>query len=81
MTDDNSTTAAGDAPAPPTDLLYQRDAYLASFEAAVTSVDESAGTVTLDRSAFYPGGGGQAADTGGRVIVNTEPRPSSLSRS
>lgn len=47
-----------------TDLLYQRDAYLTSFEASVTAVDPEARTVVLDRSAFYPGGGGQPADTG-----------------
>jgi misacylated tRNA(Ala) deacylase len=47
-----------------TDLLYQRDSYLATFEASVTAVDEAARTVVIDRSAFYPGGGGQPADTG-----------------
>jgi misacylated tRNA(Ala) deacylase len=64
MTDEGSTTDAGKSPAPPTDLLYQRDAYLASFEAVVNSRDDTTGTITLDRSAFYPGGGGQPADTG-----------------
>ena len=33
MTDDGSTTGAEQPPAPPTDPLYQRDAYLRSFEA------------------------------------------------
>lgn len=47
-----------------TDLLYQRDSYLASFDATVVAVDEETRTVVLDRSAFYPGGGGQPADTG-----------------
>jgi misacylated tRNA(Ala) deacylase len=64
MTDDGSTTGSGVAAAPPTDLLYQRDSYLASFDASVTTVDATTGTVTLDRSAFYPGGGGQPADGG-----------------
>jgi misacylated tRNA(Ala) deacylase len=64
MTDESSTVDAGNVPAPPSDLLYQRDAYLASFEASVTSVDVGSATVTIDRSAFYPGGGGQPADTG-----------------
>jgi len=45
-----------------TELLYQRDSYLRSFEATVMQVD-SAG-VNLDRTAFYPGGGGQPCDTG-----------------
>ncbi len=46
-----------------TDLLYLGDAYLTDFAATVTGVDE-AGRVALDRTAFYPTGGGQAHDTG-----------------
>lgn len=47
-----------------TDLLYQTDSYLATFEATVTAVDTDDQGVVLDRTAFYPGGGGQAADHG-----------------
>ena len=47
-----------------TDLLYLRDAYLREFEAAVTAVDEELGAVALDRTAFYPTGGGQPHDEG-----------------
>lgn len=47
-----------------TDLAYLRDAYLRSFEAAVTAVDEDAGAVALDRTALYPTGGGQPHDEG-----------------
>ena len=47
-----------------TDLLYQTDATLREFDARVTAVDPEARTVTLDRSAFYPGGGGQPFDFG-----------------
>ena len=47
---------------PATDLLYQRDAYLATFEATVTAVTGDG--VVLDRTAFFPGGGGQPGDTG-----------------
>lgn len=47
-----------------TDLLYQKDSYIQSFEATVTSVDEEIKAIILDRTAFYPGGGGQPADTG-----------------
>ncbi len=47
-----------------TDLLYQTDSYLRAFEATVTAVDEDAHGVVLDRTAFYPGGGGQPADHG-----------------
>lgn len=45
-----------------TDLLYLRDAYLTEFEATVVAVRE--GAIALDRTAFYPTGGGQAHDTG-----------------
>jgi misacylated tRNA(Ala) deacylase len=51
------------------ELLYLRDAYLRSFTARVCDVRE--GGVALDRTAFYPTGGGQPHDTGslGDVIV------------
>lgn len=49
---------------PATEPLYQHDAYLRAFEATVVEVDPDGRTVTLDRTAFYPGGGGQPADTG-----------------
>jgi misacylated tRNA(Ala) deacylase len=45
-----------------TEPLYQRDAYLSSFDAEV--VAQHPDGVVLDRSAFFPGGGGQPADTG-----------------
>ncbi len=47
-----------------TDLLYLRDAYLRAFEATVTGVDAELGAVSLDRTAFYPTGGGQPHDEG-----------------
>jgi misacylated tRNA(Ala) deacylase len=47
-----------------TELLYQTDSYLRSFSATVTGVDEENRAVVLDRTAFYPGGGGQPADSG-----------------
>jgi misacylated tRNA(Ala) deacylase len=47
---------------PVTEALYQRDAYLRSFDAEV--VTRHPDGVVLDRSAFFPGGGGQPADTG-----------------
>ena len=47
-----------------TDELFATDAYLRRFEAAVDEVDEAQRRVTLRRTAFYPGGGGQPADTG-----------------
>ncbi len=45
-----------------TEELYQTDSYLREFEAMVTAADGQA--VTLDRTAFYPGGGGQPHDLG-----------------
>jgi misacylated tRNA(Ala) deacylase len=48
----------------PSDLLYLRDAYLQEFDAVVTEVDPEERKVGLDRTAFYPTGGGQPHDTG-----------------
>jgi misacylated tRNA(Ala) deacylase len=45
-----------------TEHLYQTDSYIREFEAVVTAADGQA--VTLDRTAFYPGGGGQPQDVG-----------------
>ncbi|RPJ00665.1 MAG: alanyl-tRNA editing protein, partial [Chloroflexi bacterium] len=45
-------------------LLYQTDSYLQTFDATVIDVDEANHGVILDRTAFYPGGGGQPADRG-----------------
>jgi misacylated tRNA(Ala) deacylase len=45
-----------------TELLYQTDSYLREFDATVTAAEGNA--VALDRSAFYPGGGGQPNDAG-----------------
>jgi misacylated tRNA(Ala) deacylase len=51
-----------------TALLYQTESYLTSFEATVTSVDAERHVVMLDRTAFYPGGGGQPCDHGWLVV-------------
>lgn len=45
-----------------TELLYLTDSYLQTFEATVVEQLEQA--VVLDRTAFYPGGGGQPRDQG-----------------
>ncbi len=44
------------------ELLYLEDSYLKEFEAQV--VDSGPYFIFLDRTAFYPGGGGQPADRG-----------------
>lgn len=53
--------------------LYYEDPYLSRFGASVASVDGN--KVYLDRTAFYPGGGGQQADTGsigGKPVVEVD---------
>lgn len=47
-----------------TELLYQTDSYLQSVDATVTALDEENHAVVLDRTVFYPGGGGQPPDRG-----------------
>ena len=47
-----------------TELLYQTDSYLKEFDAQVNGVLPEQRGVTLDRTAFYPGGGGQPCDEG-----------------
>jgi len=47
-----------------TELLYQTDSYIKEFDAQVASVLPTERAVVLDRTAFYPGGGGQPCDFG-----------------
>lgn len=52
---------------PPTERLYYSDSHLIEFDAFVTDQSERVSgwtAVTLDRTAFYPTGGGQPSDTG-----------------
>src|SRR5438874_6493094 len=58
-----------------TERLYYNDSRLLEFDARVTGVnqrDDGAVAITLDRTAFYPTGGGQPSDTGtlGEARVN-----------
>lgn len=48
---------------PPTEELFRDDADLATCNATVRAVGEG-GAVELDRTVFYPQGGGQAGDAG-----------------
>ncbi len=51
----------------PTERLYYTDSHLIEFDARVVDITERVSgwtAVTLDRTAFYPAGGGQPSDTG-----------------
>ena len=47
-----------------TELIYQNDSYIQNFDATILLADDENNGVVLDRTAFYPGGGGQPADFG-----------------
>src|SRR6476660_1915481 len=52
---------------PNTERLYYNDSHLIEFEARVVDVTERVSgwtAIVLDRTAFYPTGGGQPSDTG-----------------
>jgi len=51
-----------------TELLFREDAYLRAASARVVAVSERG--IELDRTVFYPLGGGQAGDTGALVRAN-----------
>jgi misacylated tRNA(Ala) deacylase len=55
-----------------TELLYQTDSYLQEFDSTVTAIDRDNHAVALERSSFYPGGGGQPADRGILIHGDTE---------
>lgn len=55
-----------------TELLFQLDSYLREFDASVTAIDAEARAIVLDRTAFYPGGGGQPNDTGQLTLAGGE---------
>ncbi len=47
-----------------TELLFQTDSYLREFDALVSRTLPEEHAIVLDRTAFYPGGGGQPNDVG-----------------
>lgn len=57
-----------------TERLYYEDAYLKEFDATVTAVKGNEGVVrvALDRTAFYPGGGGQPNDVGWLAVADQQ---------
>ncbi len=60
-----------------TEKLYYKDSFIHSFTAKVRAVTDKKGSAALllDRTAFFPGGGGQDADEGtlaGRAVKGVE---------
>lgn len=53
-----------------TDLLFQTDSYAKEFDATIIEADRSENKIVLDRTAFYPGGGGQPNDIGEIVAAS-----------
>jgi misacylated tRNA(Ala) deacylase len=47
-----------------TDLIFQRDSSARTVDATVVAVDTASRRIALDRTVFYPGGGGQPCDSG-----------------
>lgn len=60
-------------------LLCHEDGYMKEFDATVAAVTDKG--VALDRTAFYPGGGGQPPDTGHLMTDSEERVVKKLSRS
>ena len=54
-----------------TELLFQTDSMIKEFDAVVTMQNEELNAVAFDKTAFYPGGGGQPNDRG-ELVVNEE---------
>ncbi len=55
-----------------TELLYQHDSYVQTFPAQVVGTQAETNAIALDRTAFYPGGGGQPHDLGHVSIGNAD---------
>src|SRR5579884_926752 len=56
-----------------TDLVFRDDGYARSCEARIVAIDERG--IRLDRTVFYPTGGGQPGDTGVLRLAAGDPIP------
>lgn len=63
-----------------TELLYQSDSYLREFSTTITGHNVEQNGILLDRTAFYPGGGGQPCDTGHLIVGDRTCAVSSVAR-
>jgi misacylated tRNA(Ala) deacylase len=63
-----------------TEPLYALDSYIREFESRVADVDPEGSAVALDRTAFFPGGGGQPCDHGVLEIGGREVQVTSVKR-
>ena len=52
-----------------TELLYLKDSYIKEFSCTVSEIVEEENAIILNRTAFYPGGGGQPCDIGKLVTA------------
>lgn len=55
-----------------TERIYSTDAYARAMDGVVVETDSEDGRILLDRTVFYPGGGGQPHDLGGLWIGDEE---------
>jgi len=53
-----------------TQLLFQTDSYFKEFDATILEINSEEKAIVLDRTVFYPGGGGQPNDIGTILIEN-----------
>jgi len=47
-----------------TELLYHTNSYLQNFTSKITELNQELHGIILEKTAFYPGGGGQPSDSG-----------------
>jgi misacylated tRNA(Ala) deacylase len=63
-----------------TDQLFQTDSYLQEFDAQMVALNTEEGAVALNRTAFYPGGGGQPNDVGWLLVGDVQQEVTRVAR-